>query len=55
MSYNSTGFDRPKILWINELMNTFKIDCFQLQEHFKAQVELLESNTVGLVNQDLSG
>ena len=36
MSYNSTGFDRPKILWINELMNTFKIDCFQLQEHFKA-------------------
>ena len=36
MSYNSTGLDKIKIKWINEFIDTFKVDCIQLQEHFKA-------------------
>ena len=36
MSYNSTGLDSFKVKWINDLMKTFKVDYFQLQEHFKA-------------------
>ena len=36
ISYNSTGLDRIKIAWINELLETFDADCLQIQEHFKA-------------------
>ena len=36
MSYNSTGLDNAKIVWINDLIKTFNIDFMQLQEHFKA-------------------
>ena len=36
LSYNSTGMDQTKIAFINDMMNTFKIDIFQIQEHFKA-------------------
>ena len=36
MSYNPTGLDKAKVAWINDLIETFKIDCLQLQEHFKA-------------------
>ena len=36
MSYNSTGLDHQKVQWIQELITTCKIGCFQLQEHFKA-------------------
>ena len=36
ISYNSTGLDPAKILWINDLTTTFKCDFFQNQEHFKA-------------------
>ena len=36
MSYNSTGLDQQKVSWINEIMDTCSISCFQLQEHFKA-------------------
>ena len=36
MSYNSTGLDTAKVNWIKELVSLCKIDCFQLQEHFKA-------------------
>ena len=35
MSYNSTGLDPVKTDWIRNLIQTCKIDCFQLQEHFK--------------------
>ena len=36
MSYNSTGINQAKIMWINDIMKTCQIDFFQLQEHFKA-------------------
>ena len=36
MSYNSTGLDRSKIDWIQEVSKIFSIDLLQLQEHFKA-------------------
>ena len=36
MSYNSTGLDTPKIIWIQDLIRTCKIDHFQIQEHFKS-------------------
>ena len=36
MSYNSTGFDKVKADWIRGLLDTFNVNCFQLQEHFKA-------------------
>ena len=36
MSYNSTGLDAVKIKWINDLLQTCKVDFFQIQEHFKA-------------------
>ena len=36
MSYNSTGLDKLKVDWINDLLETFDVDCFQVQEHFKA-------------------
>ena len=36
MSYNSTGLDRNKIDWIQDLSKTCEIDLLQLQEHFKA-------------------
>ena len=36
ISYNSTGLDRIKIIWIKELLETFDVDCLQIQEHFKA-------------------
>ena len=36
ISYNSTGLDMAKVKWINELLETFDVDLFQLQEHFKA-------------------
>ena len=35
MSYNSTGLDEIKIRWINDYIDTFKVDFVQLQEHFK--------------------
>ena len=40
MSYNSTGLDPFKTNWINDIIKTCKIDCFQLQEHFKATKSL---------------
>ena len=36
MSYNSTGLDNFRIKWINDLIKTFRVDFFQLQEHFRA-------------------
>ena len=36
ISYNSTGLDRIKIVWINEVLETLKVDCLQIQDHFKA-------------------
>ena len=36
ISYNSTGLDSIKVNWINELLDTFDVQLFQLQEHFKA-------------------
>ena len=36
MSYNSTGLDSVKTNWIRDIMQTCKIDFFQLQEHFKS-------------------
>ena len=36
MSYNSTGLDKTKIEWIQDLSKTCDIDILQLQEHFKA-------------------
>ena len=36
MSYNSTGLDQHKVKWINDIMTTAQIRCFQMQEHFKA-------------------
>ena len=36
LSYNTTGLDPVKINWINELLKTFDISLFQIQEHFKA-------------------
>ena len=36
MSYNSTGLDLQKVTWINDLMTTCGVSCFQLQEHFKS-------------------
>ena len=35
MSYNSTGLDSVKTNWIRDIIQTCKIDFFQLQEHFK--------------------
>ena len=35
MSYNFNSLDTIKINWIRDIMKTFKIDYFQLQEHFK--------------------
>ena len=35
MSYNSTGLDSVKCDWINDIIETCRIDFFQLQEHFK--------------------
>ena len=43
MSYNPTGLDQQKVKWINEIMITCKVSCFQLQEHFKAS-KTVESN-----------
>ena len=40
MSYNSTGLDTAKVNWINDIINLCDIDCFQLQEHFKATKSL---------------
>ena len=40
MSYNSTGLDHVKTDWIRNLINTCKIDFFQLQEHFKISKSL---------------
>ena len=34
--YNSTGLDVEKINWINDLLDSTNVVCFQLQEHFKA-------------------
>ena len=36
MSYNSTGLDKTKIDWIQDISKTCDIDILQLQEHFKA-------------------
>ena len=36
LSYNSTGLDSTKILFLTQLAQTMKIDFIQLQEHFKA-------------------
>ena len=36
MSYNSTGLDKSKIDWIQDVSKTCGIDLLQLQEHFKA-------------------
>ena len=36
MSYNSTGLDKTKIEWIQDISKTCDIDILQLQEHFKA-------------------
>ena len=36
MSYNSTGLDKCKIDWIQDVSKTCDIDLLQLQEHFKA-------------------
>ena len=35
MSYNSTGLDSEKSKWINDIIKTFNVSFFQLQEHFK--------------------
>ena len=40
MYYNSTGLDSAKTNWINDIINVCKIDCFQLQEHFKVTKSL---------------
>ena len=36
MSYNSTGLDKTKIEWIQDISKTCDIDILQLQEHFEA-------------------
>ena len=36
LSYNSTGLDTDKIIFINDVSSTLQIDLLQLQEHFKA-------------------
>ena len=41
MSYNSTGLDYVKTNWIRTIIDTCKIDFFQLQEHFKATKSLV--------------
>ena len=42
MSYNSTGLDLVKTKWIRDIIKTFNIDFFQLQEHFKT-IKTLDS------------
>ena len=42
MSYNSTGLDLVKTNWIRDVIKTFNIDFFQLQEHFKT-IKTLDS------------
>ena len=40
MSYNSTGLNPAKIMWINDLMKTCDAQFFGLQEHFKKSQSL---------------
>lgn len=35
-SYNSTGLDKVKVQWIQDLLQTFNVDFLNIQEHFKA-------------------
>ena len=35
MGYNSTGIDKQKCMWINELCELTNIDYLSIQEHFK--------------------
>ena len=53
MSYNSTGLDTAKVKWINDLIDLSKIDCFQLQEHFKATKTLESSFKKYFIDSDI--
>ena len=36
LSFNSTGMDSEKVIWLNNLVDTLQIDIWCLQEHFKS-------------------
>ena len=36
LSFNSTGLDKEKVIWLNNLVDILKIDIWCLQEHFKS-------------------
>ena len=35
LSFNSTGMDSEKVIWLNNLVDMLQVDIWCLQEHFK--------------------
>ena len=35
LSFNSTGMDNEKVIWLNNLVDMLQVDIWCLQEHFK--------------------